>query len=181
MTDITSKNTRVRSFGFRPGRKLEKNRRSRERVSDCFFQLTKADINSHVAWLFTKTLAESRTDNRYEAPGGSPGENRDMYFQRRRARVHPRLKSFVCPRCLSSGIFTVWSYYFIRLNLNTRTYPRTRSTRVPPPVATGLIIELKKKLREEGNGSIWTRASLFTSLAPSFFLFHRCNSRCFAW
>ena len=62
-----------------------------------------------------------------------------MYFQKRRARAHPRLKSFVCIRCLSSGIFTVWSYYFIRLNLNTRKILLLPAP-IPWPQAT--IIEL---------------------------------------
>lgn len=76
------------------------------------FQLTGPDINSRVAitvYQNSRTVwwpARGVVDNRYEA-AGDPREDRDMYFQKRRARAHPRLKSFVCIRCLSSGIFTV--------------------------------------------------------------------------
>ena len=69
-----------------------------------------------------------------------------MYFQKRRARAHPRLKSFVCIRCLSSGIFTVWSYYFIRLNLNTR---KILLPAIPIPWPQATIIELDQLRRSK--------------------------------
>lgn len=84
-----------------------------------------------------------------------------MYFQKRRARAHPRLKSFVCIRCLSSGIFTVWSYYFIRLNLNTRNI-------LPIPWPQATIIELDQLRRSR-------------SLRPSFpFLEYHVEKNCSA-
>lgn len=91
-----------------------------------------------------------------------------MYFQKRRAWAHPRLKSFVCMRCLSSGIFTVWSYYFIRLNLNTWTGPRPMGG----SVVAMLIIELEET-REIFDTSLW----IFHEISKALFYFGGFRTR----
>ena len=114
---------------------------------------------------------------------GDPREDRDMYFQKRRARAHPRLKSFVCIRCLSSGIFTVWSYYFIRLNLNTRKILLLPAP-IPWPQAT--IIELDQLRRSKlpflsSEYNLVEKTAWPTPALPSSRIFLCCNrgdSRC---
>lgn len=106
-----------------------------------FILISQSNINACVVRLFTKTLRGSTQTRQSMWSTGDPRENRDMYFQRRRGQAHPRFKSFVCRRFLSSGLFTIESYYFIRLNLNTPNRPCPIGD---VPVATGLIIEFEK-------------------------------------